>query len=319
MATTTRPQQNKQQQQQQQQTPPADNTPAKLNPRAPIGTGKALAALLKGQGETIRRVTPRTSGLTPERMIQLAAVAVSRDSYLLKCSGLSLLAAVTKAAELGLDCSGTLGGAYLVPFKGEATLIIGYRGMIDLARRSGQVASIEARAVYTGDEFDVVYGTEPRIVHRPALDRGAGVFRLVYAVAHLSGGGTQFEILTGAEIEAVRRRSATGKSEKSPWSTDYEAMAKKSAIRRLFKTLPVSIDVRQAFADDEDREFRGDRGPAVPPADVNAMLGSRPAAPDGGDDAGDVTDPPDDDLGPDTGDGDPDVVDAEETGAADAG
>jgi recombination protein RecT len=235
----------------------------------PVRSGSELKQLL----DTARaRLEGLAGGRVPvDRMIQVAASALGRNTALLNCSKLSVLTSVMRAAELGLDCSGALGESYLVPYKGECQLQIGYRGLVTLAHRSGRVRSVEARVVYEGEEFAVDYGTEPKIVHRPDLDaKPNGPLRLVYAVAKLAGGGTQFEVMNKAAVDAVRERSQGRNLD--PWKLHYPEMARKTVTRKLCKYLPMSAKDRQAIADDEQREFGG--GPAAPAgsADLNALM-----------------------------------------------
>jgi recombination protein RecT len=204
--------------------------------------------------------------LTADRLIKIALVAVSKTPKLMECSQESILQSVMTAAQLGLDCGGALGSAYLVPFvknskdksgnwhrSTECQLIIGYRGMIDLARRSGQIVSIESRIVWEHDVFEIEYGMEMKLRHVPTLDEEPGKFRLVYAVAHLRDGGTQLELMTKAQIDAVRSRSMA--KDNGPWVTDYAEMARKTVVKRLFKYLPVSIELAEAVDVDNTSEF----------------------------------------------------------------
>ena len=161
-----------------------------------------------------------------------------------------------QCAQLGLEPGGALGHAYLLPFENrkkgvtEVQFIVGYRGMIDLARRSGQILSLEARAVYAADKFHVALGLNPDLTHEPAWEADdRGPLRFVYAVAKLKDGGTQFEVMSRAEIERVRAKSRAGQS--GPWVDHFEEMAKKTVIRRLFKYLPVSIELAGAVEQDE--------------------------------------------------------------------
>jgi len=152
------------------------------------------------------------------------------------------------AAELGLEPGGGLGEGYLVPYGATCQFIPGYRGFISLARRSGQIVSVESHIVYEGDLFEFELGTEQRIRHVPNLDRDPekpAVMRAVYAVARIVGGGVQSELMTKAEVDAIRRRSKASGS--GPWVTDYTEMARKTAIRRLFKYLPVSVELCKAM------------------------------------------------------------------------
>jgi recombinational DNA repair protein RecT len=117
--------------------------------------------------------------------------------------------------------------------------------MISLARRSGEIVSIGAYPVHERDEFHFEYGLDPTIRHVPAMTEDPGALTYVYAVAKLKDGGTQFEIMSRAQIDAIMRRAMSNKRQ-SPWQTDYEEMARKTVIRRLWKYLPVSVEMARA-------------------------------------------------------------------------
>lgn len=189
-------------------------------------------------------------GLNADKLVRSVMLAVANTPTLAECDHVSVLMSVMKAAQLGLDPTGTLGGAYLVPYKVKGqkvcTLQIGYRGLIDLARRSGAVLSVEAHVVYEADHFDILLGTKREVIHRPFIgqgDRGKPV--AVYAVASLAGGGEQFDWMTHAQVEAVRLRSAAG--EGGPWLTDWDEMAKKTVVKRLCKYLPLTTELQTAL------------------------------------------------------------------------
>ena len=183
-----------------------------------------------------------------DKFTRVAVTALRTNPKLQECSVPSLLGAFMACAQLGLEPSGPLGHAYLVPFKKEVQLILGYQGLIELAYRSGRVKSIVARTVHENDEFEFAYGIEDVLVHRPAPgSRGAMVY--VYAVAHLAGGGVIPVVLSREEVDAIKKRFAKGGAS-SPWETDYEAMAMKTAVRRLFKWLPSSVEVQPALSAD---------------------------------------------------------------------
>lgn len=192
--------------------------------------------------------------LTPDRVAKIAISALMRQPKLLQCKMETVWFQVAQAASLGLEIN-LLGAAYLVPFKNNKTggmdcqLIVGYQGLIDLARRSGNIQSIEARIVYEKDKFEVKYGLNPVLSHEPCLDGDAGKMRLVYGIAILRDGGTQVEIMTKNEINEIRARSKAKDS--GPWLTDYNEMARKTVIRRLAKYLPKSIEMSQAMALDD--------------------------------------------------------------------
>lgn len=193
--------------------------------------------------------------IKPDRMIRIITTELRKNPQLATCDKASFLSAIMQASQLGLEPSGTLGHCYLIPFKNntkgitECQFIIGYRGMIDLARRSGQMVSLSAIAVYEKDQFDYTLGLHPNIEHKPSFedDRGALVF--VYAVANLKDGGVQFEVMSKPQVDKIR---ALSKARNSPWVTHYEEMAKKTVIRRLFKYLPVSTEYLEAVIHDEN-------------------------------------------------------------------
>lgn len=161
----------------------------------------------------------------------------------------SLMGAVLGAAQLGLEVGSTLDHCYLVPYDGEVQLILGYKGMEQLAYRSGMIADIQAEVVREGDDFDFEKGTNAFLRHRPMAGVGGEVTH-AYAVARTVHGGTPFVVLFKEDIERRHDRSKA-KSEKAPWQTDYDRMARKSAIRALFNDLPASTHVQQALGYDE--------------------------------------------------------------------
>lgn len=211
---------------------------------------KTVLDLIHEQQGAIGRALP--AHLTPERFARIVLTEVRRNKELLRCDPMSLLGSVMVSAQLGLE-PGPLGHVYLVPYKREVTPIIGYKGYIDLARRSGQVSSIQGYAVYPEDEFRYTLGLHPDLHHVPDDDGPQDPAKLAYsyAVAHYRDGGFNFVVCTRKQIEAARKRSQSGKNNKGPWSTDYEAMAIKTAVRRLSTWLPVSPEFAAAMQVDE--------------------------------------------------------------------
>lgn len=197
--------------------------------------------------------------MTADRLARIALTEIRKVPALARCDQTSFLGAIMQCAQLGLEPGGALGHAYLLPFENrkkqitEVQFIVGYRGMIDLARRSGQILSLEARAVYAADKFHVSLGLHPDLTHEPAWDaEDRGALRFVYAVAKLKDGGTQFEVMSRVEIEKIRAQSKA--SQAGPWVSHFDEMAKKTVIRRLFKYLPVSIEIARAVGMDEQAE-----------------------------------------------------------------
>ena len=191
----------------------------------------------------IARALPKA--LDPDRFLRLVLTQIRTNRGLLNCSSDSLLGAVLSAAQLGLEIDNR-GLAYLIPRGGQVTFQIGYRGLIDLATRSGRVSDIKAVVVYQNEFFYHEEGLKPKLKHKPLLeDRGEPI--AAYAVAHYPNGKASFVVLSHADIEKRRKRGAgTG-----AWSTDWDAMARKSAVRALSAFLPQNPELALAFKLDE--------------------------------------------------------------------
>lgn len=220
------------------------STPAK-----PGDGPKTVYDLLEQQKGEIARALPQH--MTADRFARIVLTECRRTPQLLACTPASLLGAVMLSAQLGLE-PGPLGHCYLIPFRTKGRLevqwILGYRGMIDLARRSGRIESIVAHDVREGDEFDFEFGLDEKLRHRPALaDRGDAI--AYYALARFTGGGHAFVVLSLDDVNQYRGRSKAKDS--GPWVTDYDAMAKKTCVRRLSPFLPLTVEAAHALSVDE--------------------------------------------------------------------
>jgi recombination protein RecT len=214
-------------------------------------TTQTLNDLLRQRKDSIAQLVPKH--LTAERLMRVAVNCVAKTPGLQQCTPTSLLQSVLVSAELGLEPGGALGHMYLVPFKSVCTPIIGYRGLLELARRSGEVTSVRAVVVHERDRFKIQEGIDQVIEHEPFLDGDAGPVRYVYAVAKLKDGGVQVEVMSRAQVDAIRARSRSGTS--GPWVTDYEEMAKKTVFRRLAKWLPISSERYEKALEQDDADY----------------------------------------------------------------
>lgn len=218
---------------------------------------RTFGDLLEKRKDTFAKVLPRH--MNPDRLIKVAMLAISRQPLLLQCTPMSLIQSMMAAAQLGLEPDGVLGSAYLVPYRNnktgqyEAQLIPGYRGLIDLARRSGQINRIEAHVVKEKDEFDFSFGLEMRLRHRPHFPDDAGAIIGVYALAELKDGSIQVEVMSKADIDTIKTRSKA--KDHGPWVTDYAEMARKTVVRRLIKYLPLSVELANAVELDNRAEL----------------------------------------------------------------
>jgi len=211
--------------------------------------GMTVFDLVKSMESEIKKALPKH--LTPERFTRILATVIRMNPKLAACTKESFLGAIMTAAQLGLEPN-VLGQCYLIPYKNECQFIIGYQGLIQLARRSGQIADIYAEIIYEKDEYEIVYGLDRKIIHKPnfeADDRGKAKF--VYAVATLKDGNKAFVVLPMSEVLKRKSTSSSAGSSYSPWNTWGDEMIKKTALKYLAKYLPLSTEQAAAINTDE--------------------------------------------------------------------
>ncbi len=204
------------------------------------GKGNTIYDLIESMKGQIQRALP--SHIKLDRFIRTALTAVRQNPALAACSKESFLASLMMASQLGLEPN-ILGQCYFVPYGKECQFLIGYRGMIDIARRTGQIQSIYAECICENDIYEVELGLERKLIHKPMLDGDRGKVIYTYAVAHYKDGGYDFVILPESEIDKIKKSSRGANSNYSPWNNFADEMRKKTAIRRLFKILPVSPEL----------------------------------------------------------------------------
>lgn len=207
-------------------------------------TPASIATVIKQMQPEIQRALPK--GMDGDRVARLALTVVRQNPQLAQCSPASFAGSLLTAAALGLE-PGVNGEAYLVPYKRECQLIIGYQGYAKLFWQNPLARHIDAQAVYEGDDFDYAYGTDPFLRHKPAKgERGPVV--AYYAVATLSTGGSSFVVLSPAEIKKLRGgKVGTSGNIDDP----MRWMERKTALRQLIKTLPRSTMLNAAMVADE--------------------------------------------------------------------
>lgn len=194
--------------------------------------------------------------LDTDHFIRSAITEFRLNPALAECSVPSVLGYFMQAAACGLEPASMLGQCYPVPFNNkktgqrEAQFICGYRGMLSIARRSGEIASVDAQIVHENDTFDIEYGLEPKLVHKPCLTGDPGPMIGAYVVVRFKGEGVEplMKYMPKSEIDNHRKRSKA--SSYGPWVTDYDEMAKKTVFRSVFKWLPISIEQIQATTTD---------------------------------------------------------------------
>ena len=214
---------------------------------------KTMQQYIKSMEGEIKKALP--SVITPERFTRMTLSAISVNPKLAACTPASFLGAMMSAAQLGLEPNTPLGQAYLIPYKNrgvdEVQFQIGYKGLIDLAYRSGEVELVQAHIVYENDEFTCEYGLEPKLVHKPAdKDRGEPI--KVYAMFKTKTGGYGFDVMSMDDVRRhAEKYSQAYKSGFSPWKTNFEEMAKKTVLKRVLKYAPLKSDFVKAVVQDE--------------------------------------------------------------------
>ncbi len=228
---------------------------------------KTIQDMLMRMSSQIQAALPKHMNV--ERITRIAMTEIRKNPKLLQASQTSLLGAIMTSAQLGLE-PGVLGNAYLVPYYNtnlksyEVQLIIGYKGLLNLVYRSGEVSSVYADVVYEKDTFEFEQGLTEKLRHIPKLTGDRGAIIAVYAIAHFKNGMHYYIVMSHDDIEKIRSRSKA--PDNGPWATDYVAMAKKTAIKQLCKYLPMSVEVQKAILVDEStrREISTDMVEEVP-------------------------------------------------------
>lgn len=207
---------------------------------------KTIKDYIKMYEKEIAKALP--SILTPERFMRMAMTAVARTPKLAECTPQSFIGAMLNAAQLGLEPNTPLGQAYLIPYGNNCQFQVGYKGLIDLAYRGGQIKKIEARNVYENDKFEFEYGIEEKLRHIPAMtDRGEVI--AYYAVYKLEGGESVFMVMSKEDI-LLFAKSKSKTFNNGPWQTDFDEMAKKTVIKKLLKYAPLKTELARAIGSD---------------------------------------------------------------------
>lgn len=215
--------------------------------------GKTMQQYVQQMQGEIAKALP--SVMTPERFTRITLSALSANPQLAQTTQNSFLGAMMTAAQLGMEPNTPLGQAYLIPFRNKGVLEcqfqLGYKGLIDLAYRSGEVTTIQAQVVYENDEFEYALGLEPQLKHIPAMsNRGEPIS--FYAVFKTKDGGFGFEVMSVEDVKLhAQKYSKSFNSAYSPWKTNFEEMAKKTVLKKVLKYAPMKTDFARGLSADE--------------------------------------------------------------------
>lgn len=212
---------------------------------------------VKAMEEQFAKAMP--TGYSASQLVRDAMTAIRETPKLAQCDSQSALAAFMTCAQLGLRPN-VLGQAYVVPYYDNmrrgyrAQFQVGYQGLIELGYRSGRLASIQAMTVYEKDEFEVEYGLNPTLRHRPYLGGERGKSVAFYALARMTGGEFVFYVMSRWEAEAFRDDQAPRNKNGQivgPWRDHLDAMSMKTCVKRLGKFLPKDTVFGTALMVDE--------------------------------------------------------------------
>lgn len=253
---------------------------AKRNAAVAAKKDTSLKGLIKAMEPEIKKALP--SVITPERFTRMVFTALSSNPKLQQCTPQSFLGAMMQSAQLGLEPNTPVGQAYLIPYKNKGVLEcqfqLGYKGLIDLAYRSGEIKDIQAHEVHENDEFEYELGLDPKLKHIPAVkDRGPAT--MYYAVFHLANGGYGFEVMSKEDVYNFAAKKSKA-FQFGPWQTDFDAMAKKTVLKQALKYAPIKTEfVKQVQTDETVKSHISDAMEDEPDETITIESDAVPEAP----------------------------------------
>jgi recombination protein RecT len=239
-----------------------------------------VRTLLEKEKETLLAALPQQVGA--DRFIRIVCNTFLQNPDLINTSFESQVQSILEASALGLEPGGTLGHCYFVRYGRRCQMILGYRGMLKLMNQSGQVSTIKLESVREGDTFQEISGTRDIILHTKANDvmRHTKPITHVYIEVTMRDGGVVRKVMTRLEIEMHKEKTSPGwRRKESPWQQWWEEMAHKTLIRKVFKFLPMAVEIRQLAEREEDYE-RATLAPQIaqpvsqPEQQLTAFLGA---------------------------------------------
>ncbi|MBO7517965.1 MAG: recombinase RecT [Methanobrevibacter sp.] len=231
------------------------------NPKEKKGT---LGEWLNERKDSLNNALPANT-VNVDRFMQSAFLAITNPKMpdLVRCSKDSIFRALREAAAYGLELSGMLGQAYLIPYneKGVMTahLQLGYKGLIALARRSNTIKTIAAEAIHENDIFDCELASGRSIHHKIDIFKERGEVVAYYCLVELANGGEQFKVMSKKEIEKHRDKFSKAYNPKDPnniWNKNFDAMALKTCVIQALKLCPISIEAMDAVAKEEKDDIK---------------------------------------------------------------
>lgn len=230
--------------------------------------------LYKKMAGEITKALPRY--LSDDRQKRCIVSAINKNPKLLDCDQLTLWSSILEACQMGLEIDTSMQESHLIPYGKTAQLIVGYRGLEKLAYNSGYVSNISVRLVHANDKFDISYGLEPDIQHKPTVVGDRGDIVGAYAIAYMKGDARPiFEFMTVEELESVRAKSRA--KNEGPWVTDKPEMYKKTVIRRVLKHVPKSSELQKALYYEDMAEIGKPQGTESEHENIRQIIDVKPS------------------------------------------
>ena len=219
-----------------------NNLATKVNGQVTEKKSKSIYDVIEAGKAQFEAALPKH--MTGERFVRVAITCIRQNPKLAGCSVPSLLGSFMTAAQLGLE-PGVLGQCYLIPYGTECQFQLGYKGMIELLRRTKQLLDIYAYPVYSNDEFNIEYGLERKLIHKPAFNNpeGRGEITGFYSVAILKDNTRAFEYMTKDEVIKHEEKYRKGKYKNKVWEDNFVEMALKTVTKKMLKWLPISVEM----------------------------------------------------------------------------
>jgi len=232
---------------------------------------------IESREDMIKEALPK--GYDVKRMVRIVVGALRQNPNLIQCTPISFISAVMQSIQLGLEPNTVLGHAYIIPYWNsrlqvyEAQFQRGYRGLLDMAYRTGQFIEIYAKEVCRGDEFDYMLGTESWVKHRLGKRKydksGNPIVEYVYAEYKNIKGGRHVVVWSREMLDRHKDRySPAAKKDKfSAWNVNEISMYKKTTLKDLLNYADISIEFRRQLQTDEivKREIKANMIDTVKP------------------------------------------------------
>jgi recombination protein RecT len=200
-----------------------------------------VAMLEKYRPELARSLPPGMSD-HETKMWAVTEMAIRQNPKIQECTPASIVACVTKSWAYGLPFNTPEQECFIIGYKNVATFQLGYRGLLELAYRSGQVKGVQAHAVRQNDKFDIELGLANTLVHKPKLDGDRGDVIAYYCVIELTDGVKVWDWMSKSDVENHEKKFRKGQNMGDAWANNFDSMALKTVFIKAARWIPKSVE-----------------------------------------------------------------------------